>query len=110
MRRCAFLVAAVMLAVKLSLDANSRRHSLGGDRQVTRDIFGYVAELPVFDVHEHHMPDILGNCEIGRVESVVGVDIEHPSTSHDEIAVFLNNHRIRLQTTAEGLDHVEVES
>jgi hypothetical protein len=32
---------------------------------VKDDIRSYVADLPVFDVHEHHMPDILGNRDVG---------------------------------------------
>ena len=29
------------------------------------DLRSYVSDLPVFDVHEHHMPDILGNRDVG---------------------------------------------
>ncbi|NQU36649.1 MAG: amidohydrolase family protein [Actinobacteria bacterium] len=29
------------------------------------DIHSYIADLPVFDVHEHHMPDILGDRDVG---------------------------------------------
>lgn len=29
------------------------------------DLRSYVSDLPVFDVHEHHMPDILGDREVG---------------------------------------------
>ena len=29
------------------------------------DLRSYLLDLPVFDVHEHHMPDILGNREVG---------------------------------------------
>ncbi len=29
------------------------------------DLRGYVSDLPVFDVHEHHMPEILGNRDVG---------------------------------------------
>ena len=29
------------------------------------DLRSYVSDLPIFDVHEHHMPEILGNREIG---------------------------------------------
>ena len=32
------------------------------------DLRSYVSELPVFDVHEHHMPDILGDQEVGLRE------------------------------------------
>lgn len=29
------------------------------------DVRSYVSDLPVFDVHEHHMPDIVGDREVG---------------------------------------------
>ena len=29
------------------------------------DLRTYVSDLPVFDVHEHHMPDLLGNRDVG---------------------------------------------
>lgn len=29
------------------------------------DLCSYVSDLPVFDVHEHHMPHVLGNREVG---------------------------------------------
>jgi uncharacterized protein len=29
------------------------------------DLLAYTRDLPVFDVHEHHMPDILGNPDVG---------------------------------------------
>lgn len=33
-----------------------------------QDIQSYVLELPVFDVHEHHMPHVFGNRNIGLLE------------------------------------------
>ena len=32
------------------------------------DLQRYVMDLPVFDVHEHHMPEILGNRDVGLLE------------------------------------------
>ena len=32
------------------------------------DMRSFVENLPVFDVHEHHMPDILGNRDVGLLE------------------------------------------
>jgi hypothetical protein len=53
---------------------------------------------------------MFGDRQIGRVESVIRVEVEHRAARHDEIAVFLNNHRVRLQATTESLEHVEVKS
>ncbi len=35
---------------------------------MTDDLRSYVLDLPVFDVHEHHMPEILGNRDVGLIE------------------------------------------
>ena len=35
---------------------------------MTDDLRSYVLDLPVFDVHEHHMPEILGNQDVGLIE------------------------------------------
>ena len=32
---------------------------------MNHDLRAYVLDLPVFDVHEHHMPDLLGNRDVG---------------------------------------------
>lgn len=32
---------------------------------MNNDLYSYVQDFPVFDVHEHHMPEILGNRELG---------------------------------------------
>ncbi len=32
------------------------------------DLRGYIQDLPVFDVHEHHMPETLGNREVGLID------------------------------------------
>ncbi len=32
------------------------------------DVRSYISELPIFDVHEHHMPDILGDRRLGLLE------------------------------------------
>ena len=32
---------------------------------MNNDLRTYVLDLPVFDVHEHHMPDLLGNRDVG---------------------------------------------
>ena len=32
---------------------------------MTDDLRSYVTTLPVFDVHEHHMPDVLENRDVG---------------------------------------------
>ncbi|NQT15641.1 MAG: amidohydrolase family protein [Planctomycetes bacterium] len=32
------------------------------------DLIRYVMDLPVFDVHEHHMPEILGDQDVGLLE------------------------------------------
>jgi uncharacterized protein len=35
------------------------------ENRMKDDLRAYVMDLPVFDVHEHHMPEILGNREVG---------------------------------------------
>lgn len=35
---------------------------------MTDNLGAYVLDLPVFDVHEHHMPEILGNRDVGLIE------------------------------------------
>ena len=47
---------------------------------------------------------------VGGVEAVPAVQVEDAHAAHHQIAVFLDNRRVRLQTTPERLDHVEVES
>ena len=37
------------------------------------DIRSYVAGLPVFDVHEHHMPEGLGNPDVGLTDLLQGI-------------------------------------
>ena len=32
---------------------------------MNQDLRSYVLDLPVFDVHEHHMPDVLENRDVG---------------------------------------------
>jgi len=39
-----------------------------GDDPVADDIARYVMDLPIFDVHEHHMPENLGNQDVGLLE------------------------------------------
>ena len=53
---------------------------------------------------------MLCNGQIGRVKPVLRVQIENPATRHDQVTVFLNNHRVRLQSSSKGLDYVEVQS
>ena len=70
---------------------------------------GILAPTPKKEVSPERQRAVFGDREIGRVEAVVRVQIEHAGTRHDEVAVFLDNHCVRLQTPSEGLDHVEVE-
>ncbi len=35
---------------------------------MNNDLRSYVRELPVFDVHEHHMPEVLGDREVGLLD------------------------------------------
>jgi len=37
---------------------------------VTDNLRSYVLELPVFDVHEHHMPEVLGNRDVGLIDTM----------------------------------------
>lgn len=53
---------------------------------------------------------MFGNGQVRRIDTVVRIQIEYPATRHDQVAVFLNNHRVRFQTAPESLDQVEVES
>ncbi len=55
---------------------------------MNRDVYSYIRDLPVFDVHEHHMPELLSNSDVGLLalfrQSYVGWTQARPYTLPSE--------------------------
>ncbi len=53
---------------------------------------------------------MVGNCAIRGVEIFVRIKISYRSTAHDEVPVFLDDKRIRVQSSAKRTCQVEVDA
>ena len=70
----------------------------------------FPATAPKKEVSSKWKRTMFGDSQIGRIDPVMRIQVEYPATRHDQAAVFLNNHRVRLQSSSKGPDHVEVQS
>ena len=70
----------------------------------------HLTPAPKQEVSPKRKGTVLCYRQIGRIDPIMRIQIEYPATRHDQVAVFLNNHRIRLQSSSKGLDDVEVQS
>ena len=55
----------LVIAAFLCLRKTQRMIALRSETSMNNDLRACVSDLPVVDVHEHHMPDLLGNRDVG---------------------------------------------
>jgi len=70
----------------------------------------FLTPAPMKEVSSQRKRPMVCYRQIGYIDPIMRIQIKYPATRHDQVAVFLNNHRVRLQSSSKGLDHVEVQS